>query len=863
MFSRLGDFIAKHWLLTLVAWCAAVVALRVVSPNWDDVTKDGDLAFLPAGMPSVVGEELAAKAFPENRSKSQVVIVFARDSDQLGVDDLKAADRFAARCHNYLAARLVIEAEELRQHGDKLKATATLQDALSQVDEAVKLDEAAVDALLNKYVIHQMLDESEQASQARERAKQLGATGDNPSANAGSLLPLVDVWTRHNEVFGPKLRSVDKQALLIVLQLDTEFMATENMKVLDFIDAETSTFRRQLAANGISGLTVGVSGSAAVGGDMLQSAAESIRNTELFTITLVIVILLLVYRAPLLMIVPLVTIGVSLSVATSLLALVAQWADKPGYEWFGFNIFKTTRIFIVVILFGAGTDFCLFLIARYRECLQGEPNRDVAAARSLGAVADALVASALTTIVGLAMMFFADFGKFRSSGPAIGLCLLVTLIACLTLAPAILRALGPVVFWPFSATHANAPRRSASVWKRLADTVVTRPALVLLVSVALLAPLAWRGWYSADNTTFDLLNALSPTRISTQGSRLLKQHFPVGEGGPVVVFAQKRNAGFDSEERREAIIALSAIFDMTEALTKIEGVSAVRSLAEPLGDPPEWSLLQPTKNILRQHKLTKSIFLAQAKGYQGNTTRFEIVLDHDPFSREAIDTFLRIDDFLRRVHQSPPEQLAFWSDAAFSYAGTTAGIRDLRDVTRSDRWRIQILVVLAVLAVLLVILRRPAICVYLIASVLFSYFVTIGSTELFFASFYGESFQGLDWKVPIFLFVILVAVGEDYNIYLVTRITEEQQVRGPIAGLRAGIVRTGGIITSCGVIMAGTFVSMTAGSLRGIVELGFALSFGVLLDTFVVRTILVPAFIAILVRFAARSRRSTSNGLTG
>jgi RND superfamily putative drug exporter len=188
---------------------------------------------------------------------------------------------------------------------------------------------------------------------------------------------------------------------------------------------------------------------------------------------------------------------------------------------------------------------------------------------------------------------------------------------------------------------------------------------------------------------------------------------------------------------------------------------------------------------------------------------------------------------------------SLWNGTDFVFTGTTAGIRDLRSVISADYWRITGLVTFVVFSVIVVVLRRPGICLYLIASVLFSYLVTIGVTELyFFIDCTAPPLSAWIGKSPIFLFVILVAVGEDYNIYLVTRVLEEQKQRGFLDGLREAIIRTGGIITSCGVIMAGSFVSMISGSMRGVGELGFALTLGILLDTLVVRTLLVPAFLA-------------------
>jgi RND superfamily putative drug exporter len=239
--------------------------------------------------------------------------------------------------------------------------------------------------------------------------------------------------------------------------------------------------------------------------------------------------------------------------------------------------------------------------------------------------------------------------------------------------------------------------------------------------------------------------------------------------------------------------------------------------------------------------------------------RIDVVFDVDPFARDAV---ARLDQAqaalkasLKKFSQPAPEEdeeeaappPQDYSDAKILALGSTASIRDLKLSTDRDQIRINVFVSIAVFLVLMLLLRQPLLCAYLILTVIFSYLVTLGAAYLLFWFLSTDTeFVGLDWKVPVYLFTLLLALGEDYNVLFMSRVTEEQPKHGAIPGILLALTKTGGIISSCGIIMAGTFASLMTGTLAGMVQLGFALAFGVLIDTFIVRPILVPSYLVLL-----------------
>ncbi len=275
----------------------------------------------------------------------------------------------------------------------------------------------------------------------------------------------------------------------------------------------------------------------------------------------------------------------------------------------------------------------------------------------------ALAASALTTILGLATMFFADFGKFKNSGPSIGLCLVVTLAACLTLAPALLQAFGMAAFWPFGKPRVNpasSPSRGdrgrldeAGVsrrWRFMASWTVAHPGLILTLSMLILLPPAIHGLRNDGHITYDFLSQLPRQRPSRQGAEFMERHFEVGESGPLTLVVYQPGAGFDTDSGRQQIADLAGEL-------WIPGVSAVRCAADPLGKTkPNKSLgVSGTveKAVASKRPEARKFYVASEGKFAGNVTRLDVVLQVDPFSAEAEEVLNDVERKLARSKRLP------------------------------------------------------------------------------------------------------------------------------------------------------------------------------------------------------------------
>ncbi len=837
MFAFLGRIVRQFFVALIVLWLIGLIGFKVLAPPWKSVVETGELNFLPPDAPSRVATRLYEECW-EQPVASTIVIVVQREGRAEGL--LESDFEFVKNVLKPELQRIVAdEMPRLLGPGRRFSGSfpQTHDDegtSGTKPGSAAKSDNGSTG--------------SPQRSVPGESAAN-GSNGRPANARSSTDAPLEYVRAFDDPSVGKLLISDTRQATLLVIDLPTGFRDEKNAPLIDRIEAligPGGTLERENRVP--TGLELFISGSATVGRDMIRAMAESSRSTEKWTFILVITLLVVIYRAPFLAVIPLFTVFVAVSVALSLLAILA------GQGWLG--LFDGIEVYITVLAYGAGVDYCLFLIARFREEFRKRHESGAAVEESIRMVGAAITASAGTVICGIAMLCFAEFGKFREAGYGITFGLLIVLLAALTLAPALMRVSGRFAFWPRTLQPADMDRRGwvqaqrplmvwlneaavERLWDWIGRRVLARPLTIWLVTVAVMFPFAVACVHFWGTLTYGLISELPATKPSVRGARAIQRHFPPGVIGPARFLVESPSIDFSSPQAQKQLEELClALRDEKDKLA----LADVRSIAIPLGFEATPLGTSPLERVrLRvMRKRAEPFYVAPYGPKAGHVTLVECIMSEDPFSRYGIDRITQLESRIRELAgQFLPKDTRLYA------LGPTAGIRDLKNVTDRDQIRVNSLVLVVVYLILVALLRRPSVCLYLIASVFFSYLVTLGVTFLVFYALDPAGFAGLDWKVPMFLFTILVAVGEDYNIFLMSRIYEERQKHGEVAGVIEGLKRTGSIISSCGIIMAGTFASLISGTLAGLRQLGFALAFGVLLDTFVVRPILVPTWLLI------------------
>ncbi|WP_327693622.1 MMPL family transporter [Streptomyces sp. NBC_00459] len=587
------------------------------------------------------------------------------------------------------------------------------------------------------------------------------------TAGAARIEQLSDHGIRGSETRGPVYdRASDPRAAQIFVPITMDEKGWE--RIAPAVDSI-----RAAAGTGAAGLAVHITGPGGTSADFSE-AFEGIDSTLLLSaMGVVIVMLLLTYRSPTLILVPLLGVVAALFTAQALIYFLAEHA--------GLTVNGQSAGILTVLVFGAGTDYALLLVARYREELRRHEDRHEAMSLALHRAGPAVIASGATVVLGMLVLVAAEMNSTSGLGPVAAIGVAVALLAMITLFPALLVICGRWIFWPVIPHNDSPDPTERGLWARTGRGIAIRPRMIWGITAAALIACSF-GLMQLRAEGLSNADAFTDKPDSIVGQEVSARYFPAGSGDPLVVISNQAQAQ-----------------EVGRAVAETRGV-----VPTSLGLPPG----------------TKS-------SHEGKVL-FEATMSAPADSEAAKQTVERVRD---AVHAVP--------DADAQVGGGTAAILDMDKATTHDNMLIIPLVLAVVLLILCALLRALIAPLLLIGTVVLSFAAALGISALAFRHLFDYAGESTDF--PLFVFVFLVALGIDYNIFLTTRIREEAARQGTRKGVVTGLSTTGAVITSAGLVLAGTFAALGTLPMVAFAEIGFAVALGVVLDTFVVRSVLVPA----------------------
>lgn len=596
--------------------------------------------------------------------------------------------------------------------------------------------------------------------------------------------------------------SEDKSSFVLPILFDPEADADRLKENVEALKAKVKEIFGEnpfeTPIDGTDALSARVTGPVGISIDATALFSNADVTLLIATVLLVMVILLLIYRSPILALIPIAAVGFAYGVTSPLLGLLAEQ---------GIIIVDAQAIAIMtVLLFGAGTDYCLFLISHFRHVLTEEQDKRTALVKAFKGSSGAIAMSGFTVVIALLVLLLAKYGAYQRFAVPFSLSILVMGFASLTLVPALLAIFGRASFYPFvprtpemeaerARRKGKQPRARKQRSEGIGALVIKRPWTIMLATLILLGGLA--GFSTQLKYTFDLLSSFPSDMESREGFTVIGEQFSAGSLAPVKVMVDTEGKANDLKERLESLPYIAKV-----------------------GEP-------------QQGKENKQI---QA---------YEVEFSMNPYSMEAMD---HIPDLREAAEQAllaagitdPSDQVWISGQTAMQYDTEVIGDRDAMVVIP--------VVILLIALLLLLYLRSLVATIYLIGTVVLSFFSALGLGWIILH--YGFGVEAIQGAIPLYAFVFLVALGEDYNIFMVSRIWQKSKTMPLKQAIKEGVNETSSVITSAGIILAGTFAVLATLPMQVLIQFGTVTALGVLLDTFIVRPLLVPSITAILGRSA-------------
>ena len=651
------------------------------------------------------------------------------------------------------------------------------------------------------------------------------------SSDQQSVIKLQNKIAKDNHVVSVSDQGLSKDGKVSKAQLVINVL-TSSTKASPTVAAIRSTMSSFALPAGLSAYLTGQLPSAV---DNQNSQAHAQKLTEDLSVLVILVMLIIVFRA---VGAPLVTLLPAIWVLLMSGAIIAE-ASKAGLQ-----VSTITETMLTVLLLGAGTDYGLFFIMRVREEIAAGASPHQAIERAGRYVGESITFSAGTVIVALLCLLLASFGLYSGLGPALALGVFLMLLAALTLLPALLGVFGRAVFWPRQVRAA----KQEGLYARLADHVIAHPVVTLVCGVVFLGVL---GVFAAAYTSsgFGGTTTGPPGSQSANGTNVINNHYPAAVANPtqvLMVYPKSVWKDLTPASQAETDLTKKSVFASVAGPFDPNGTklttSQLSSLYQELGPPGKLPATEPagTPVPAQQYDLYRS--LTQFISSNGKTVQYYTSLTAgSPSSTAALNATPAVRSATTSVqHATGATDSGVAGLAPSSYDVSTVSQSDLKEIVP---------VVIVLLALLLGLLLRSVVApLYLVATVLLSYFAALGIAVLIFQIGVGDS--GLNFVLPFLLFIFLMALGEDYNILVMSRIREEAHHAPLTAAVRTAAHHTGTTVTSAGLILAATFgAAGITGATSQIKQLGAAIALGVLIDTFLVRTLMVPAIVVLCRRY--------------